>query len=303
MPVPFEAQPQELKEIGPVNDANPPRIAKSLELFRGTRNDNPKDWAAFEWDDPIHGKQSKGDFIVIRPEGSSGTMSCGLWRTSPVSAGCRADGSSTVAYSAPLGDETMLILEGEAFVTVAKTGKKHHIKAGTIISHPKGLDATWEVPGPFLKKMWLMWDSPQVGKVKPAEDFYVGDITGVRDAWVPFEWNEPEHGPSREGEIQVIRDVAATGTLMCGLWRTGMTSPVRKADGSSEVRYSAPLGDETSIVLEGEATLTVTQTGKQYHVKAGDIVGHPKNLDVLWSIHTPFLKKFWIITDAALPAS
>ncbi|MCA6104126.1 MULTISPECIES: cupin domain-containing protein [Bradyrhizobium] len=277
--------------------------AKSLELFVGNRNDNPaKDkWTAFEWDDPLHGKQVKGDLIVIRPEGSSGSLLSGLWRTSPVSSGCRPDGSCNVVYSAPVGDETILILEGEAHITVTKTGKKHHIKAGDIISHPKNLDVTWEIPAPFLKKMWVIWDSPNVAT--PADAIYTGNITGDADKWVPFEWNEPVHGPSKVGEVQVIRKVGSTGTLMCGLWRTGMTSPTRKADGSSEMRYSSPMGDETFFLLEGEAVLTVTQTGKQYHIKAGDIVGQPKNLDLHWSIKTPFLKKFWVITDAELPKS
>ncbi|WP_428382556.1 cupin domain-containing protein [Nevskia ramosa] len=276
-------------------------IAKTFDLFRGTRNDNPQDWTSFGWEDPIHGSQVKGELIVIRPEGSSGSLSAGLWRTSPLAAGCRADGSSTVVYSAPVGDETVFILEGEAVITVKKTGKKHHIKAGDVMSHPKGLDVTWEISGPFLKKFWVIWDSPHAAK--PADDLYVGNGTGEQNSWVPFEWDEPLHGPSKEGEIQVIRDVGATGTLMCGLWRTGMSSPVRNADGSSEVKYSSPLGDETALLLEGEAVLTVVQTGKQHHIKAGDIVGHPKNLEVLWSIKTPFLKKFWVITDADLPTT
>lgn len=276
-------------------------IAKTFELFRGTRNDNPKDWTPFPWEDPIHGSQVKGELIVIRPEGSSGSLSAGLWRTSPLAPGCRQDGSCTVVYSAPVGDETVFLLEGEAVITVKKTGKHHHIKAGDIMSHPKGLDVTWEIPGPFLKKFWVIWDSPHVAK--PADDLYVGNGTGELNGWIPFEWDEPLHGPSKEGEIQVIRDVGATGTLMCGLWRTGMTSPVRNSDGTSEVKYSSPLGDETFLLLEGEAVLTVTQTGKQHYIKAGDIVGHPKNLDVLWSIKTPFLKKFWVITDAALPGA
>lgn len=266
-------------------------IAKTLELFRGTRNDNPQAWTAFGWNDPIHGPQVKGDLIVIRPEGTTGSLSAGLWRTSPISAGCKPDGSCSVVYSAPLGDETVFLLEGEALITVTKTGKQHHIKAGDIMSHPKGLDVTWQIPGPFLKKFWVIWDSPHVAK--PADDLYIGNVTGKLDGWVPFEWLEPLHGPSVEGEIQVIRDVGATGTLMCGLWRNG----------PSEAKYSAPLGDETFILLEGEAVLTITQTGKQHHIKAGDIVGHPKHLDLLWSIKTPFLKKFWVITDAALPSN
>lgn len=132
-------------------------VSKTLDLFVGNRNDNPEKWTAFGWEDPVHGPQVKGDLIVIRPEGTSGSLSCGLWRTSPISAGCRPDGSCTPIYTAPLGDETVLILEGEAMITVKKTGKKHHIKAGDIMSHPKGLDVTWEIPGPFLKKFWVSW--------------------------------------------------------------------------------------------------------------------------------------------------
>ena len=275
-------------------------IAKTLDLLRGSRNDNPQEWIAFGWNEPVHGPQVKGDLIIIRPEGSSGSLNAGLWRTSPISAGCNPDGScAPITYSAPLGDETVLVLEGEAVITVTKTGQQHHIKAGDIMSHCKGLDVTWEIPGPFFKKFWVIWDSPEIAK--PVDFLYIGSVTGKREGWVPFEWNEPLYDPSSEGEIQIIRDTGATGTLMCGLWRTGMASPVRHADGSSEVKYSAPLGDETFILLEGEAVLTVTQTGKQHHIKAGDIVGHPKHLDLLWSIKTPFLKKFWVITDAALP--
>ena len=273
----------------------------SLELFLGNRNDNPAQWTAFEWMDPIHGQQAKGDLIVIRPEGSSGSLASGLWRTSPLSAGCRSDGACHVDYCAPLGDETMLILEGEAFITVRPTGKKHHIKAGSIISHPKGLDATWEIPGPFLKKMWVIWDSPHAGQ--SAADFFVGNITGKWDAWLPCSGRDLQRSPAPEGEIQILREVGATGTLMCGLWRTGLNSPLRKADGSSSFRTSSALGDETFMVLEGEAVLTVVQTGREYHVEAGDIIGLPKHLDLQWSIKTPFFKKFWIITDAALPSA
>ena len=84
-------------------------------------------------------------------------------------------------------------------------------------------------------------------------------------------------------------------------WRTGISSPVKRADGGCQVKYSSPLGDETFLLLEGEAVLTVVQTGERYPIKPGDIVGHPKNLDVLWDIKTPFLKKYWVITDAESP--
>jgi uncharacterized cupin superfamily protein len=48
--------------------------------------------------------------------------------------------------------------------------------------------------------------------------------------------------------------------------------------------------------------LTVTQTGKEYNVETGDIVSHPKDVDAVCSIHTPFLKKFRIITIPMPPS-
>lgn len=47
-----------------------------------------------------------------------------------------------MVYSAPLGDETMFILEGSVEITITKTGKMHHVQAGSMISHPKHLDVT-----------------------------------------------------------------------------------------------------------------------------------------------------------------
>lgn len=274
--------------------------AKSLKLFRGNRDDNPPAWTTFAWDDPIHGHQEKGEVVVMRPEGSSGALAAGTWRTTPLAAGCREDGSSTVVYSAPLGDETMFLLEGNVEITITKTGKKHRVQAGSMISHPKNLDVTWEIKGPFLKKVWVIWDCPNNNDTS-FDDMYIRSSNEAGEGWRPFEWNEPVHGPSVEGEVLVLRDKGATGTLMCGLWRTGLASPVKKADGTCRVKYSSPLGDETFLLLEGEAILTVVPTGETYHIKAGDIVGHPKNLDVLWDIRSPFLKKFWVITDATSP--
>lgn len=275
-------------------------IAKSLKLTVGNRNDNPPQWTTFAWDDPLHGHQEKGEVVVMRPEGTSGTLASGTWRTVAQAAGCRPDGSCTVVYSAPLGDETMFILEGNVEITITKTGRKHRVQAGSMISHPKNLDVTWEISGPFLKKMWVIWDSPNAN-AHQFDDMIIRSSNDLVDGWIPFEWDEPVHGPSKEGEIFVLRDKGATGTLMAGLWRTGLTSPVKRADGGCQVKYSSPLGDETFLLLEGAATLTVMQTGEQYHIKAGDIVGHPKNLDVLWDIKTPFLKKYWVITDAESP--
>ncbi|MBK8961398.1 MAG: hypothetical protein IPM80_23955 [Proteobacteria bacterium] len=75
----------------------------------GNRNDNPAEWTDFAWDDPLHGAQTKDVVAVIRQQGSSGSLMAGLWRTGYEVAGCEKDGSCRVQYSAPLGDETMVL--------------------------------------------------------------------------------------------------------------------------------------------------------------------------------------------------
>ena len=92
-------------------------IPESRRLLVGSRNDNPAQRTPFAWQDPLHGAQTKGEVTVIRPQGTSGNLAAGLWRTGHKIAGCNNDGSCQIDYSAPLGDETMVILEGNALIT------------------------------------------------------------------------------------------------------------------------------------------------------------------------------------------
>ncbi|TQC49944.1 DUF861 domain-containing protein [Rhodococcus sp. WS4] len=272
-------------------------LTRKIEF--GNRNDTGE-WAPFAWEDPIHGAQEKGEVIVIRTGGTSGTLQAGLWRTGKGIAGCEPDGTCHVVYSAPLGDETMVILEGTAEVTVTATGEVVHLEAGSIISHPKGVDLHWHVTSPFLKKFWVLWDSPQEatkdGKV------YLGNISDNPESWEPYEWVEPGHGSQVCGELFALRSTGSTGTLMCGLWRTGVGIAGCEPDGSSTIPYTAPLGDETMLLLEGQAHLVNEETGEEYDFKAGDIIALPSGLNVTWTSKAPFVKKFWIITNADLPA-
>jgi uncharacterized cupin superfamily protein len=275
--------------------------AKTRTVFVGNRNQNPEAWQPFKWDDPIHGTQEKGEVHVIRPEGTSGSLMSGLWRTGHEIAGCEPDGSCVVRYSAPLGDETMVLLEGSVQITETATGKVHQVAAGSILGHPKGVDLLWEIRAPFLKKFWVMWDSPQVAT--PDNELHVANISDNPEAWTPFEWVEPEYGPQVCGEMFTVRDTGSTGTLMLGLWRTGVGIAGCEPDGSATIRYTAPLGDETILLLEGQAHLVNEETGEEYNFKAGDIIGLPCGLPVTWTSKSPFLKKFFVITNAELPPS
>jgi uncharacterized cupin superfamily protein len=275
---------------------------QTRQIYAGSRNLNPAGgWTPFEWVEPVHGPQVKGEVFIIRPEGTSGDVKAGLWRTGPGIAGCQPDGSCHVKYSAPDADETVVILEGSAEITVTATGKKYRLEAGSIMSHPKGLDITWEISPPFLKKFWVLWDSPHAAT--PGADLYVANISDNPATWTPYEWVEPAHGLQVCGELFTIRDTGATGTLMCGLWRTGAGIAGCAADGSSTVPYTAPLGDETMLLLEGRAHLVNEETGEEYDFSAGDVVCLPSGLPVRWTSQAPFVKKFWVITNETPPAA
>lgn len=272
-------------------------IPESRRLIVGSRNDNPAQWTPFAWQDPLHGAQTKGEVTVIRPQGTSGNLAAGLWRTGHKIAGCNNDGSCQIDYSAPLGDETMVILEGSALITETASGRKHHIGAGTILSHPKHLDLHWDIEGPFLKKFWVIWDSPQPAT---AEDhLYVANISDEPAQWAAFEWREPGRGAQVCGEIHTIRRTGSTGSNSCGLWRTGVGIVGCAADGSAIARYSAPLGDETSLILEGRAQVVNEESGEAFDVQAGDVVCFPSGVPVTWTSKSRYLKKFWVITQEA----
>lgn len=278
-------------------------LAVKGAIHLGNRNLNPPrtEWQPFSWEDPVYGAQCKGEVTVIRPEGTSGSLMAGLWRTGHEIAGCEKNGSCIVDYSAPLGDETMVILEGSAEITEVASGTKHQIAAGTILAHPKYVDLHWEIREPFLKKFWVMWDSPH--RATPDDRLHVANINDNPDVWAPYEWTEPGHGPQVCGEIFKIRSTGSTGSFMCGLQRTGPGIAGCARDGSASVPYTAPLGDETMLILEGRAHLRDEETGDEYDIKAGDVVCLPSGRPVRWTSKSPFVKKFFVITKEALPGS
>lgn len=276
-------------------------VVATQAIYTGNRSLNPPTWEPFGWEDPVHGPQVKGEVAVICPQGTSGDLSTGLWRTGHNIAGCEADGSCVIDYSAPLGDETMVILEGTADVTETATGRTHRIEAGTILSHPRGVDLHWEIHSPFLKKFWIMWLSPN--PATPQGHLYVAHVNDNPSQWTAYKWHEPAHGPQVSGELHTIRGSGSTGTYMCGLWRTGIGMPGCAPDGSISVPYTTPLGDETLVLLEGQADVTNEVTGEVHHLKAGDMATLPSGLPMRWTSRAPFVRKFWVITQAAAPAT
>ena len=70
-------------------------IPESRRLIIGSRNDNPAQWTPFAWDDPLHRAHTKGEVAVTRPQGTSGSLTAGLWRTGHHIASCDADQPNT----------------------------------------------------------------------------------------------------------------------------------------------------------------------------------------------------------------
>jgi uncharacterized cupin superfamily protein len=85
-------------------------------------------------------------------------MMSGIWRSGKGIAGTNVDvrGTLMTPYTGVLGDETILLLEGEVDVVETLTGKKHSFRAGDVIGLSSGMHITWTSRGPFSKKLWVI---------------------------------------------------------------------------------------------------------------------------------------------------
>lgn len=133
--------------------ANPPQALKITSI-----NDNPPAWQAYHFTEPKEGPLVAGELYFIREGGATGTMLSGVWRSGKGIAGSIVDanGAMTTAYTGVLGDETILLLEGEVNVTETDTGRVHHFRAGDVIGLSSGQHITWTSRGPFSKKLWVI---------------------------------------------------------------------------------------------------------------------------------------------------
>lgn len=121
-------------------------------------SDNPAEWTEYHFTEPKEGPQVAGELYFIRNGGSTGTMLSGVWRCGKGIAGTDVapDGTLTTPYTGTLGDETILLLEGEVDVTETDSGKKHSFRAGDAIGLTSGMHVTWVSKGPFCKKLWVI---------------------------------------------------------------------------------------------------------------------------------------------------
>ncbi|AFA71775.1 hypothetical protein GPOL_c07060 [Gordonia polyisoprenivorans VH2] len=231
-----------------------------------------------------------------------GTHEAGFWRAGKGIRGCSLDGSCRMPYSAPLGDETIVVVEGTATITVAATGRQHRIGPGSIVCHPKGVDLVWEINGPSFKRFTALWDCDN--PATPLTDIIVGHIHDAPppDSWEPYSWDEPADGHFDTGELYYVRSTGTTGTLMTGIWHSGPGIQPCAPDGTVGFPYTTPLGDETELILEGRIRVHDYDTDTDYEFGPGDVVGLSRGHRVHWSTVTPYVTKLWIITNDEVPS-
>ena len=263
----------------------------------------PECWVPFEWEEPSLGRCVVGEIAVIRPGGTSGNLMAGFFRGGRGIPGAAPDGSIRALYSAPLGDETAVVLEGTATLTVQSSGKKYRIGPGSIVISPKNVEVMWEFDAPYFKKFWCIFDGSQPTP-NPPRDLLIANINDNPDCWENYHYTEPKEGAQVAGELLSIRDAGATGTMMTGIWRSGRGMVGTNVDPTGRLLapYTATLGDETILLLEGEVHITETLSGKKHRFRAGDVIGLSSGMHVTWDAKGPFCKKLFVITRDQLPA-
>jgi uncharacterized cupin superfamily protein len=134
-------------------NANPPQDLKISNI-----SDNPPDWQSYHFTEPKEGPQTCGELFFIREGGTTSTTLSGIWRSGKgiTSTHTTADGTTTTPYTGTLGDETILLLEGEVDVIETLSGKRHSFRAGDVIGLSSGMHITWIGKGPFVKKLWVI---------------------------------------------------------------------------------------------------------------------------------------------------
>lgn len=271
-------------------------------VYGAPADPSKNEWVPFEWEEPALGRtDAQGEIALFRPEGTSGNLMAGFWRYHAGAPGANADGSGTVVWSSPLGDECAVVLEGSAVITVTATGKQYEVGPGSIVYEPKGLEQTWEIKGPYFKKFWAIWDGTDATGAK-ADDLIVANVNDNPADWTPYDFTEPLEGDLTKGELVILRPEGSTGTLLSGVWRSGKGIPGDEGDGTLITPYTGTLGDETILLLEGEVHMRNDETGEEWDFRAGDLIAIPSGVHITWTSKGPFVKKFWVITKDQLPA-
>lgn len=270
-------------------------------VHRGVQNPPADQWAPFDWIEPSLGRQIHGEVTIARPEGTSGSLQAGFWRTGPTAPGANADGSHKFLYSAPLGDELACVIDGSATLTVTSTGQSYRVEPGSVINLPKGLEVQWAIDAPAFKKYWCIWNGTEP-TANPPRDLVIGHVSDNPAEWDVFHFVEPKEGALIAGEYYVIAG-GSTGSFMSCVWRSGkgIAGSIVDENGTLVTPYTCTGGDETLLLLEGEVEVVETDSGRKQSFKAGDVIGLSSGQHITWTSKGPFCKKLSVVSRDALP--
>jgi uncharacterized cupin superfamily protein len=106
--------------------------------------------------------------------------------------------------------------------------------------------------------------------------------------WVPFKFMQDgaEHA---YGEMVLFRSTGSAGNgLAVRLWRA--------PDGDTPI-YTSEAGDETFLVLNGEATIEFLDLSESKTFKVGDVCAWSQHSRTRWQLRNGF-KKFFVVAKA-----
>jgi hypothetical protein len=111
----------------------------------------------------------------------------------------------------------------------------------------------------------------------------------------------------------MLRPTGSTGSLRCGLWRNAREGSASAVPdllvcmgaqcAGHRMGCARGLGDETMLMLDGHAEVVDEDTGEKYLVKPGDVIAVHEGLNSRWTSKSVFMRKFWLMTNAELPAA
>ncbi len=251
--------------------------------------------------DPLTGLA--GETVLVRDDSISGEHRAGLWRTDP--------DVRSFAYAAPAGDLTLVILKGSATLTATASGATYEVRPGTTLSQPRDLALSWEVGADPLRAFWVHWRGPEAGTT--GDTLFIGHIDDDgADAWEPYEWVDEDGEVWNCGQNNFLRVTGSTGSLRCGIWRNGPAPaagdplPVASGTGRCSGRHCAGhligasrgKGDETMILIDGTAHIENHDSGREVDVAADDIIGQYLGPQITWTSTAPYMRKFFVMTNA-----
>lgn len=129
---------------------------------------------------------------------------------------------------------------------------------------------------------------------------------------VPSSTSSPTAAAERKVHIlraheRYLRRSGTSGVLSAGFWRTHVHATrgdveFCKPDGSCPVgKGSRTPNNESNIVIEGTGVITELANGVKQKIEAGLMTNNSKNIEVIWDIDAPYLKKFFVTFNSTNP--